>query len=464
MSRADLDQIQGQLKLAIQSHQVLVGQMKSDPQNGFIQKQLHELQAQITSLSEKQKYIVQQLRKELVPKPNLTATKSKPRILQSSSAPPSSQQQQQPINLCTNHHLNNNNNNVIKTSPTKASSQHVHHPRKQRPPKQRPQQQQQQQDPVSLHKPSILSGSHHRSPPSSALKRSHVSSSTSSSSARKTLDSEALRISSHDKELSPSERKKLEFMAAIDLITPEALKEIQSRRSERKRRSTANPQFSYGAHMEPERRKVARYMTPQKPSSAPPPLPQQPQAPRKRGRPPKRQHHSQRMANQVPEPACLCGDQPQAAAADPVATVPGDIHEDFCALCQRSGELLMCDTCNLVYHLACLEPPLTTIPKGLWSCPKCKALGKTQGSNWPGTLALVQSYITAKSAKEEEKKSLLSRNHDLLLQQKNLQLKTKELSSKVAEEGERHEALRQSTEAAQDGIDKLHSFLQALQS
>ena len=47
------------------------------------------------------------------------------------------------------------------------------------------------------------------------------------------------------------------------------------------------------------------------------------------------------------------------------------VHEDYCAVCQRTGELLMCDTCNLVYHLQCLEPPLNGVPQGLWSCPKC---------------------------------------------------------------------------------------------
>lgn len=49
----------------------------------------------------------------------------------------------------------------------------------------------------------------------------------------------------------------------------------------------------------------------------------------------------------------------------------GDIHEDFCAVCRRSGQLLMCDTCSRVYHLDCLDPPLKTIPKGMWICPKC---------------------------------------------------------------------------------------------
>ncbi|XP_031561425.1 PHD finger protein 21A-like, partial [Actinia tenebrosa] len=49
-----------------------------------------------------------------------------------------------------------------------------------------------------------------------------------------------------------------------------------------------------------------------------------------------------------------------------------DDHENACTVCKSNGELLMCDTCNLVYHLKCLDPPLTGIPSGMWICPKCK--------------------------------------------------------------------------------------------
>ncbi|XP_076588344.1 PHD finger protein 21A isoform X20 [Chaetodon auriga] len=48
--------------------QKLVAQMKQDPQNADLKKQLHELQAKITALSEKQKKVVEQLRKELLVK------------------------------------------------------------------------------------------------------------------------------------------------------------------------------------------------------------------------------------------------------------------------------------------------------------------------------------------------------------------------------------------------------------
>ncbi len=63
----------------------------------------------------------------------------------------------------------------------------------------------------------------------------------------------------------------------------------------------------------------------------------------------------------------------------------GDIHEDFCTVCRRSGQLLMCDTCSRVYHLDCLDPPLKIIPKGMWICPKCQdqVNNSSTTSPWP---------------------------------------------------------------------------------
>ncbi|XP_073798899.1 PHD finger protein 21A isoform X19 [Danio rerio] len=64
----ELQTLQEALKVEIQVHQKLVAQMKQDPQNADLKKQLHELQAKITALSEKQKKVVEQLRKELLVK------------------------------------------------------------------------------------------------------------------------------------------------------------------------------------------------------------------------------------------------------------------------------------------------------------------------------------------------------------------------------------------------------------
>ncbi|XP_041693705.2 PHD finger protein 21A isoform X5 [Coregonus clupeaformis] len=67
-SMMELQTLQEALKMEIQVHQKLVAQMKQDPQNADLKKQLHELQAKITALSEKQKKVVEQLRKDLLVK------------------------------------------------------------------------------------------------------------------------------------------------------------------------------------------------------------------------------------------------------------------------------------------------------------------------------------------------------------------------------------------------------------
>ena len=44
---------------------------------------------------------------------------------------------------------------------------------------------------------------------------------------------------------------------------------------------------------------------------------------------------------------------------------------ELCAECGKGGQLLLCGTCSLVYHLDCLSPPLVTAPASPWSCPAC---------------------------------------------------------------------------------------------
>ncbi len=45
-----------------------------------------------------------------------------------------------------------------------------------------------------------------------------------------------------------------------------------------------------------------------------------------------------------------------------------------CKICRKKGDdskLLLCDECNQPFHLFCLRPALTTVPKGEWKCPAC---------------------------------------------------------------------------------------------
>ncbi|TRY87223.1 hypothetical protein DNTS_031741 [Danionella cerebrum] len=241
--------------------------------------------------------------------------------------------------------------------------------------------------------------------------------------------------------------QKLAFMVSLGLVTYDHLEEIQSRRQERKRRTTANPVYS-GAVFEPERKKSAvTYLNT--------PLHQ---GTRKRGRPPKYSTTTSTISSTaVPElgckpllsptsslPASPALERPDTGGFPPSVhphSVPqpspssgdGDVHEDFCTVCRRSGQLLMCDTCSRVYHLDCLEPPLKNIPKGMWICPKCQdqILKKEEAIPWPGSLAIVHSYIAYKEAKEEEKQRLSKYNTELMLEREQLDQSVKQLSNSI---------------------------------
>ncbi|XP_064471785.1 bromodomain adjacent to zinc finger domain protein 2B-like isoform X2 [Ornithodoros turicata] len=58
--------------------------------------------------------------------------------------------------------------------------------------------------------------------------------------------------------------------------------------------------------------------------------------------------------------------------------------EKVCVLCGKKGKLVHCDGCPKVFHMTCLEPPLTKPPKGKWTCSGCsKARKKGRPSKEP---------------------------------------------------------------------------------
>lgn len=60
----------------------------------------------------------------------------------------------------------------------------------------------------------------------------------------------------------------------------------------------------------------------------------------------------------------LAGPQPEEVNAVEVdGPEPEEMEsDDFCAVCENGGDLLCCDRCPKVYHLACHVPPLTSFP------------------------------------------------------------------------------------------------------
>nr|XP_046249726.1 PHD finger protein 21A isoform X2 [Scatophagus argus] len=611
-SMMELQTLQEALKVEIQIHQKLVAQMKQDPQNADLKKQLHELQAKITALSEKQKKVVEQLRKELLVKqepeaklqlhvqtppvggdikpgnllqsqqisgglqqtltvtPVLT-TKTLPLVLKAAATPalPGSvlpqrpptvamvttaitkpDSQNTPINLQVASKLTNQSsepvrlvskNAMVVQATTTTTAQPIKVPQFVPPPRLTPRPTFQPQvrpkpatptnvpiapappppmmaAPQLLQRPVMLATKLSTSLPSAApihqvrivngqpcsktgstpLTGIVITTPVSATPTRLASPAQApnptpvptptpaqpIQISSLTTEpkqtvksgggaeqkavvslpssstppLSPPPRpkkeenpEKLAFMVSLGLVTHDHLEEIQSKRQERKRRTTANPVYS-GAVFEPERKKSAvSYLNS--------PLHQ---GTRKRGRPPK--------YSSVPELGSLTPNSPSS----PVHPLPlpspssgdGDIHEDFCTVCRRSGQLLMCDTCSRVYHLDCLDPPLKTIPKGMWICPKCQdqILKKEEAIPWPGTLAIVHSYIAYKEAKEEEKQKLMKWSSELKLEREQLEQRVKQLSNSITKCMETKNTILARQKEMQLSLEKVKHLIRLIQA
>lgn len=44
---------------------------------------------------------------------------------------------------------------------------------------------------------------------------------------------------------------------------------------------------------------------------------------------------------------------------------------DACEICGDGGNLIICDACELEYHIDCVQPALQQVPEGRWECDAC---------------------------------------------------------------------------------------------
>ncbi|XP_071600894.1 PHD finger protein 21A isoform X7 [Heliangelus exortis] len=578
----ELQTLQEALKVEIQVHQKLVAQMKQDPQNADLKKQLHELQAKITALSEKQKRVVEQLRKNLIvkqeqpdskfqiqplaqsenklqtaqpqplqqlqqhhhqqqqqstaPSPNvigsqktvttasMITTKTLPLVLKAATATMpasvvgqrptiamvtainnnqkavlSTDAQNAPVNLQTTNKVTGTGAEAVQivakntvTLQVQATPQPIKVPQFIPPPRLtprpnflpqvRPKPVAQNNIPIAPAPPPMLAapqliqrpvmlttkftptslpnsqnsihpvrvvngqtatiaktfpmaqltsiviaapGTRLAGPQTVQISKPNIEKQTIKphvETEEKQTDNRTVTPPAAPKPKREENPQKLAFMVSLGLVTHDHLEEIQSKRQERKRRTTANPVYS-GAVFEPERKKNAvTYLN----STMHP--------------------GTRKRANEDHWPK-------------------GDIHEDFCSVCRKSGQLLMCDTCSRVYHLDCLDPPLKTIPKGMWICPKCQdqMLKKEEAIPWPGTLAIVHSYIAYKAAKEEEKQKLLKWSSDLKQEREQLEQKVKQLSNSITKCMEMKNTILAKQKEMHSSLEKVKQLIRLIQ-
>ncbi|XP_062415047.1 PHD finger protein 21B isoform X2 [Pungitius pungitius] len=219
---------------------------------------------------------------------------------------------------------------------------------------------------------------------------------------------------SHKKGEDP---KKVAFMVALGLVTTEHLEEIQTKRQERKRRSTANP--AYSGLFEPERKRLASHYL-----------------------------NSSLFLS--------------ARDSEDFSWKEDVEHEDLCAVCKEDGELQPCHNCPRAFHPDCLHPPLKTPPRGPWYCPKCqkKVLNK-ENMSWPHNF--VQSYVTHKTVRQEEKRRLLRRSSELKKEFSHLEEEDEKLSDSLKQCMDLRERLLGQQRDTQASLERLKALIRLIQ-
>ncbi|XP_059361527.1 PHD finger protein 21B-like isoform X2 [Carassius carassius] len=213
------------------------------------------------------------------------------------------------------------------------------------------------------------------------------------------------------------EPEKIAFMVALGLVTTEHLEEIQSKRQERKRRSTANP--AYSGLFEPERKRLAS------------------------------NYLNSAMFLSARDSEELCWKEERQ-------------HDDHCAVCKQEGDLQPCHTCTRAYHPDCLHPLLKTATRGIWMCPKCqkKVLNK-ENLSWPQNF--IQSYVTHKTVREEECRKLMRRNTELKLECEHLSEEDKKLYDSLTKCIEQKEHLLGQKRETQTSLERLKTLIRLIQ-
>uniref|UniRef100_H2UCQ0 PHD finger protein 21A n=1 Tax=Takifugu rubripes TaxID=31033 RepID=H2UCQ0_TAKRU len=495
----ELQTLQEALKVEIQIHQKLVAQMKQDPQNADLKKQLHELQAKITALSEKQKKVVEQLRKELLVKqepetklqlhvqtppvggdlkpanllqsqqipgglqqtltvtPVLT-TKTLPLVLKAAATPAlpasvlsprpptvamvttsitKSESQNVPINLQVASKLTNQSSepmrlvskNAMVVRPKPATSTNVPIAPAPPPPM--------MAAPQLLQRPVMLATKLSSPLPSAAPIHQVriVNGQPCSKTGTTPLTGELVVTGSEQKAvvtipssstppLSPplppprpkkeENPEKLAFMVSLGLVTHDHLEEIQSKRQERKRRTTANPVYS-GAVFEPERKKSAvSYLNS--------PLHQ---GARKRGL---YEILTPRVKNLISRPSLHCSPSLSRAAG------------------WRPDQLFL-------RYFSVTTPSFSL-----------QILKKEEAIPWPGTLAIVHSYIAYKEAKEEEKQKLMKWSSELKLEREQLEQRVKQLSNSITKCMETKNTILARQKEMQLSLEKVKHLIRLIQA
>ncbi|KAL0111805.1 hypothetical protein PUN28_013174 [Cardiocondyla obscurior] len=477
--------VQQKLQSAILEHQIYVERLKDDPNNPDILGEIKNIQVNIVSLGRCQKQIVQRLRKEVDAFKADNANGSKVSI-------PSL------LGLNNNNHITNNNEtkheaaaNGFETKPSKEDYEEV-----------------------------VRNGDVHHSRPRDNDCAKIRPSSVETVSGEDDIVEVSLDDNSNDKqEEVPKEHnvessEKYNYLNCLGLITKSKCMELQNRRVERKRRSTANPQFVYSLFEQPSKRKRHFYLqsgnaphtrqtTARMNGPSPPPNKTQPT---KSTSPPAqtvtkslipiqksttrpnilRNADSKVYVNKNKiEDSQIRLSASSAKSIQPIGSkavhIPGlpssltieRIGSDsiVCICCENPGSLTTCKNCSSNYHISChtrSTPPPRICPKCALSMDEDEDIKKEEEAEFKGQAEGDNKLLHYKKdekfeEKERERYELRERNSDLRLQVYELEKRSQLLGQSLQLQQRMRQDLLGKQEKTQKSIKRLVDFIKLIQ-
>eukprot|EP00112_Aurelia_sp_Birch-Aquarium-sp1_P011655 Seg245.5 transcript_id=Seg245.5/GoldUCD/mRNA.D3Y31 product="PHD finger protein 21A" protein_id=Seg245.5/GoldUCD/D3Y31 len=137
-----------------------------------------------------------------------------------------------------------------------------------------------------------------------------------------------------------------------------------------------------------------------------------------------------------------------------------DFHEIICSVCRDAGNLLMCDTCDHVYHLTCLEPPLTKVPPGTWFCPKC--VERLKGFKKPDLESLKankESFTQYKQDLEVKRTETLKAALEIRRHRHNFGVQIRQFAASVTKQEQARKASQENIEQLKESLTRMKRFM-----
>ncbi|KAG5886977.1 hypothetical protein JTB14_006619 [Gonioctena quinquepunctata] len=274
----------------------------------------------------------------------------------------------------------------------------------------------------------------------------------------------------HAHPVEPQDISQSEFLNYFCLGTHEMYKEMQNRRVERKRRSTANPQFLYGNKgwdfLTHNKRKRNAFLIS---SISPPHTRQSVKKRQERNSPPLSgtttappQKSEQTSNRTVFSTFPSIPNLPSGLIIERVSPGGSSPDSKICIVCKQPGVLSICEVCSNGFHISCHNRPLTHTPR---QCPKCLTKEtRTVGSlNVPSGMSV--SYITPSEVTEKinEKKQLEEKKMCLTAELTQLQNRHSQLTISLRDQKSEQDELLMTQQSTEEKIKQILTFIDHIQ-